>query len=305
MNKAITPLEERCKLLQGETMQKQILAVLPDHISLKKFTRATLIAVQNNPELSKPNVDSRSLFNACVKAASDGLIPDGREAALVTFKVRDTGKLAVQYMPMIAGVIKRARNSGEISTLAAHVVKENDVYSRRMGDREEIVHELPQEGVDRGKIVAVYAIAHLKDGGIEREWMTFEQVEKRRLVSRSGKDDKGKPKGIWKDWYDEKAQSTVIHRLCRRLPMSPDIEKIVRRIEEDYEFGPSLPAPEETQALPETTESEETGQTKAAKKVKEATKKKAEVEPEEPEQGELPSIEDDSIPFIKEGDAPI
>ncbi len=305
MTKAISILEERCKLLQSEAVQKQIKSVLPEHISIKKFTRATLIAIQNNPDLAGPNVDGRSLFNACVKAASDGLIPDGREAALVLFNTK-TGKRAVQYIPMVLGVIKRARNSGDISSISANVVRENDVYSRRMGDNEEIIHELPKEGADRGKIVAVYAIAHLKDGSIEREWMTFEQIEKRRLISRSGAEKDGSPKGIWLKWYEEMAEKTVMHRLCRRLPMSPDIEKIVRRIEEEYEFGPALPAPEETPALPETTEPEEAqeekGQTKAAKKVKAAAKKKTEEEKEVVE-GEPPLTSEEDIPFGE--DAPI
>uniref|UniRef100_UPI00195373C4 recombinase RecT n=1 Tax=Klebsiella aerogenes TaxID=548 RepID=UPI00195373C4 len=45
-----------------------------------------------------------------------GLLPDGREGAIVEF----SGK--AQWMPMIGGLRKKVRNSGEIATWEAHVV---------------------------------------------------------------------------------------------------------------------------------------------------------------------------------------
>jgi hypothetical protein len=47
-----------------------------------------------------------------VKLAQDGLLPDGREAAVVMF-----GNKA-QAMPMIAGILKKVRQSGEVAKSA-------------------------------------------------------------------------------------------------------------------------------------------------------------------------------------------
>ena len=280
----VTALQARCDLLQGDAVQNQIKAVLPKHIDLHRFTRTTLVAIQNNPSLAESGVNGKSLFNACVKAASDGLIPDGRDAALVVFK----GNVA--YMPMVAGVIKRARNSGELSSITAHVVRENDLYSRRMGDHEEIIHDLPPEGTERGDIVAAYAIAHLRDGSVEREWMTKADIEKRRKCSKSG--GGANPSGIWAQWYEEMAQKTVLHRLCRRLPMSPELESMVNRIEEDYDFpsGATIPA-EVVEPKPLTQ-----GETRASQKLKASVRKKLAAEAGEKRGGERELADDNEPP---------
>src|SRR5262245_19014428 len=95
-------------------MENQWIAALPKHISIDKFQRVVMTAVQNNPNLV--SVDRRSLWNACTQAAQDGLLPDGREGAIVPFKGR------ANWMPMYAGLIKKARNSGEIASIVARVV---------------------------------------------------------------------------------------------------------------------------------------------------------------------------------------
>src|SRR5271154_2351552 len=100
--------------------EPQIAAVLPLHIPPEKFRRVVITAVNLNPDLLK--ADRRSLFTACVRAAADGLYPDGREAALVMF-----GNSAT-YMPMIHGIRKRMRNTGEVTSAEAEVVYERDFF---------------------------------------------------------------------------------------------------------------------------------------------------------------------------------
>ena len=71
---------------QLEQRAAEFAMVLPSHISPDKFQRTVLTAVQGNPDLIK--ADRRSLLTACMKAAQDALLPDGREAAIVTFNTR-------------------------------------------------------------------------------------------------------------------------------------------------------------------------------------------------------------------------
>ena len=100
-------------------MAPELKAALPAHVTPEKFTRVAMTAIQNNPDLQ--NADRRSLFGAIVRLAQDGLLPDGREAALVLF-----GNKA-QAMPMIAGVLKKVRQSGEVAKGQRPVVYENDL----------------------------------------------------------------------------------------------------------------------------------------------------------------------------------
>ena len=201
----------------------QFRMALPAHIPVERFQRVALTAIANNPDLLR--ADRRSLFNACGKAAQDGLLPDGREAALVMF-----GQQA-QYMPMVAGVLKKVRNSGELAAISAHVVYSRDRFVMKLGDSEELIHEPPPLGEDRGEIVGAYAVATLKNGEKMREIMSKKDIERVRAVSRA------KNGGPWSQWWEEMAKKTVIRRLSKRLPMSTDRDEAIRRvIERDDEM---------------------------------------------------------------------
>ena len=62
-------------------MSTEFEAALPPQISVDKFIRTTLTAVQMNPDLLQ--ADRKTLLGTCMKAAQDGLMLDGREAAPV------------------------------------------------------------------------------------------------------------------------------------------------------------------------------------------------------------------------------
>ncbi len=244
MNKAVAKTQSPKEVMrqQVDQMDGEIVKVLPDHISIDKFKRVFLTAVNENPDLY--NCNRNSLFAACLQAAQDGLLPDGRECALAIF-----GKNAT-YMPMIYGVLKKMRNSGELSGVHAHVVYEKDAFDYELGDDERISHK-PAMG-ERGKAMGAYAIASLKDGTVEREYMSLQEIEKARAVSRSAKS------GPWVTWWGQMARKTVIHRLAKRLPMSSDMETYMRRDEEQYDRTTvdKPPRPQRQDYLEHDTEAE-------------------------------------------------
>ncbi|MDE1990471.1 MAG: recombinase RecT [Betaproteobacteria bacterium] len=211
-----------------EQMAGEFAMALPQHIPVDRFKRVVLTAVNQNQDLL--TADRRSLMGACMKAAQDGLYPDGREGALVIFKTKtqnadgkDVWTKAVQWMPMVYGIIKKMRNSGELASIVAHEVYEKDAFIYRLGDEESIEHT-PYLGDDEpGKMIAVYSIAKLKDGTTQREVMTRKQVDKVRAVSKAGNG------GPWVAWYEEMARKTVVRRLSKYLPMSTEIEDMLRR----------------------------------------------------------------------------
>src|SRR5688572_32785537 len=72
-------------------MQAQIQASLPPSVSLDRFTAVTISAINQNPELL--SADRQSFYNAVVKAAQDGLLPDGNDAFLnIRSEERRVGK---------------------------------------------------------------------------------------------------------------------------------------------------------------------------------------------------------------------
>jgi recombination protein RecT len=213
MSNEITPMEAMRGTLVR--MQPEFAAALPPQIPVEKFIRTTLTAVQMNPDLLQ--ADRRSLLGACMKAAQDGLLLDGREAAPVIFNTKDGKK--VQYMPMVGGILKKIRNSGELASISAQVVYDKDDFQYELGDNESITHK-PFLGEDRGKQIAVYAVAKTKDGAIYREVMSVADVEKVRASSKAGKF------GPWVEWWDEMAKKTVIRRMAKRLPSSADVDQV-------------------------------------------------------------------------------
>lgn len=192
-------------------MEPEFKAALPPHIPVDRFKRVALTAIQNTPALA--NADRRSLFGAFVKLAQDGLLPDGREAAVVMF-----GNKA-QAMPMIGGILKRIRQSGEVARVSAHVVYENDQFKVSYGFDEDVEHIPPSLDKPRGKPIGAYATAVLKEGSKLLEVMSLEEIEQVRNVSRAAKN------GPWVAWWSEMARKSVMRRLSKRLPMSTDIEE--------------------------------------------------------------------------------
>ena len=207
------------------TQTKRIKAMLPTHIEPEKFQSAAVTAIGFAPALLE--ADRQSLFNALVRCAGDGLLPDGREAALTIFnsKIKVKGKdvwiKKVQYMPMVYGIIKRMRNSGDITTIEAHIVYRNDEFEFELGDTPRLFHKPLLDG-DRGKQIFVYCIVNFKDGSKYREIMSVNEIQKARKAS------KNSDKGPWVDWWDEMAKKTVIHRAAKRLPASSELNDLMK-----------------------------------------------------------------------------
>src|SRR4051812_36312518 len=118
MSKQITVVDEVRRGI--EAMAPEFEKALPPHIDVKRFVRIVQTAIIKNPALL--SCDRRSLYEASMAAAQDGLLPDGREGAIVPY-----GNKA-QWLPMIAGVLKKIRNSGELVSITAQIVKERDQF---------------------------------------------------------------------------------------------------------------------------------------------------------------------------------
>lgn len=226
----VKPIEEVRGALSK--MKDQFSAALPKQIDPEKFVRVVMTAVQNNQKLVT-DATRQSLYSACMKCASDGLLPDGREAALVIFK----GEVA--YMPMVGGILKKVRNSGELSSITSQMVHKNDRFRFWIDvDGEHIDHEPLMFG-DRGEAIGVYALAKTKDGAVYVEVLDKAQVLAIKNVSRA-------QDGPWKGAFEfEMWRKSAIRRLSKRLPMSTDLEAVIKRDDDFYDLdAPKAPAAE-------------------------------------------------------------
>lgn len=224
-------------------------------VSKEAFMNAAVVGIQENPKIL--NCTKESLFKSIRRIAAMGLIPDGREAALVPYKAK--GGMVCQAMPMVYGLITAVRKSGAVKDIRAHIVYESEIDSGRFvyraGDEEYLEHHPDLIG-PRGKPVLAYAVAVHTDGSIVRAIMDREEIDRVRRAGASQRvwDDAAKksfvsdtPVGIWKDWAEEMWKKTVIRRLSKRLPMSAtDFSQIVS--EPDIEDGmKDITPPESTE----------------------------------------------------------
>ena len=215
-----------------QQQEAELKKMLPPGIPSDKFIRTVQTAITLNPDLAE--ADKNSVLTSCMKAASDGLVLDGREAALTIYNTKQkdgTWKKVAQYIPMVAGIIKRVRNSGEVARLNAFVVYKNDLFQLSYGLEMTLKHE--PNFTDPGQPLGAYAVCLFKDGETDFEFMSLKQIEGIRERSKS------KDSGPWKTDWSEMARKTAIRRLAKRLPVDSDISRVVERIDEDYDIKPT------------------------------------------------------------------
>jgi len=212
-----TPAQDLVARVRGEEFQSQLALALPEGVRQERFVRAVATALLDNPDLADPEkVERASVFQSLLKSAQDGLVPDGREAALVIF-----GRKA-QYLPMIGGMRKIAAESGW--TIRTAVVHEADEFEVELGVDPRVRHVPVRPGSDPGDPIAAYAVGAHGDGRREVEVMTVDEIEQVRAVSRA------KDRGPWVDWWSRMAEKTVGRRLFAKLPLG-DRERIERVLE--------------------------------------------------------------------------
>lgn len=221
---------------QLERSKDEFRKQLPGHITPEKFVRTAQTAIVHTRGIENVK-DAKSLLVACSKAAADGLVLDGREAALVV-----NYKGEVEYRPMMRGLLKLAWQSNAIEGIVVEVAREHDIFEHEpTNPAKPITHKIDHRKPDRGNVFAVYAIATLKAGGIVHEVMSISDVNRIRDRSDAYKAFKaGKIKSTpWESDWSEMARKTVFRRVSKFLPSSTDrdeFSRAVERIDEDFTF---------------------------------------------------------------------
>lgn len=208
MSKSITRIDE----LKGSLlkMESQFKVALPKHISPEKFIRVVQTAVSTSKGLVE--CDRTSLYAACMRAAQAGLLPDGREAAIVSYGGQ------ASFQPMVDGIMKLVRNSGELASMTSEVVYAGDDFDYWVDTDGPHLKHKPKMFGNRGDKIGVYALAKTKDGAVYIEILSKQQVMDIKNSSPS-------KNGPWQGPFEgEMWRKSAIKRLGKRLPKSTDID---------------------------------------------------------------------------------
>ena len=214
-------------------------ALLPKGVTFDMFARAAATAMAQSPELA--GADPKSVIQSLIRCATHGLVPDNREAALVTFKEK-SGVIKAQYIPMVDGVLKRARQSGQIAVIAAKAVFTGDTFDYWMDEQGEHINYRPTF-TGRGEFLLAFAFAKLHSGELIVEVMAKEEIDRVRAASKTGNNEYGP----WVKWYDRMAVKSVLHRLARRLPSASELVSMLESGDE-FDFNRNQQKPDSTQS---------------------------------------------------------
>jgi recombination protein RecT len=233
MSQTLTPENKGPKTIQqyleDPKVKQQIKVCLPGHLQADRVSRIALAEIRRNPFLAKCN--ALSLLKSVVQASTLGLEIGNNlgHAYLVPFK--DEVTLIVGYK----GLIDLARRSGQIVSIAAYPVYENDLFEFEFGLDEKLKH-IPAKD-NRGAIIAFYAYAKLQGGGYQMEVLWRSEVDAIRDSSANYRWAKQKGKTtIWDDHYVEMGRKTLIRRIAKYLPMSIELQKAAA-MDEKHEAG--------------------------------------------------------------------
>ena len=207
-----------------KVMEPEIKKALPSVLTPERFTRMVLSALSSNPKLAA--CTPQSFLGAMMTAAQLGVEPNTPlgQAYLIPYKNHGTDE--VQFQIGYKGLLDLAYRSGQVSTVQAHTVYENDDFEFQYG-LEPMLKHIPAKA-NRGNATHYYAVVKMKDGGF-----CFSVMSRDDMDAHARKYSQAYSKGYsspWSTTFDEMAKKTVLKRTLKYAPLKSDF---VRGVAQD------------------------------------------------------------------------
>lgn len=228
----VTGPKARLELIKKE-LEKfagPLTSMMPEHMRRHpdKMLRIVISACSRTPDLLE--CTPSSIVLATAQACACGIEPNTplKLGYLVPFRNKKAGgRKEAQFIPGYAGLIRLAIQSGEVQKICARVVHKRDDFQIRYGT-DDSIHHVPFLDGDAGPVIGAYAVAELKNGAKQFEFMTLGQLNA--IKAKAASD------GAWITDEEEMQRKTPIRRLAKFLPLSE--EKFAKAIEhEDHASG--------------------------------------------------------------------
>lgn len=232
-----------------QKMAPAIKAALPSVMTPERFTRITLSAISANPKLAQTR--PQSFLASMMTAAQLGVEPNTPLGQAYLIPFRNHGQLDCQFQLGYKGLIDLAYRSGEIKSIQAHEVRENDTFEFEYGITPKLRHVPAKK--ERGEVTHYYACFETKAGGIG-----FAVMSKEDVLAHARKFSQAFSSGPWQTNFDEMAKKTVLKACLKYAPLKSDFvrglsqdEAVRDEIAADMAAVPVItvePEPEEAQA---------------------------------------------------------
>ena len=225
---------------QIKQMEGAVKRALPSVMTPERFTRIAVSALSTTPKLAECH--PMTFIGAMMTAAQLGLEPNTPlgQAYLIPFWNGRSKRYEAQFQLGYRGLIDLAFRSGQISSIQAHVVYENDTFEYSYGLDPALKHTPALK--DRGAPVSVYAVFRTKDGGFGFEVMSWEDA-----MAHGQRYSKSYGNGPWQTNPEEMAKKTVLKKVLKYAPLASEFVKgavadgsVKDQIDDDMSDIPSL-----------------------------------------------------------------
>ncbi len=217
-----------------EKYKKNIEAAIPRHMTAERMIRIALTAVSQSTLLQK--CSPLTICGAVVQASILGLEPNSTlgECFLIPYWSTKSRGYECQLQVGYKGLVKLARNSGEIAMVDAQPVCEND----EKGNEPFLKHKWNKTG-SRGAIIGYWAGFKTKDSTFSFEYWPLDAIHDHRDQYSQGayKKERGEflhdgngqriLTGPWKDSPDWMCRKTVLIQALKLAPKSIQVASAV------------------------------------------------------------------------------
>lgn len=201
--------------------ESQIARALPNVITPERFSRMVLTAITKTPKLAECTPES--FMGAMLTAAQLGLEPNTPLGQAYLIPYGNKCEFQIGYK----GLLELAHRSGELKTLEAHCVYENDEFSVEYGLNPNLIHKPCFK--DKGELLGIYVVYHTNNGGYAFEFMSKEDIENHRnQYSKSYKS----ASSAWQTDFESMAKKTVIKRLLKYAPLKTEFVRAIANDEQ-------------------------------------------------------------------------
>lgn len=203
-----------------KVMEPQIKRALPEVITVERFTRMALSALNTTPKLRE--CTQISFLAALMNAAQLGLEPNTPLGQAYLIPYNNKGTLECQFQIGYKGLIDLGYRNPNMQIISAQEVYENDEFIYELGLNPKLIHKPALK--DRGEVKLFYGLFKLTNGGFGFEVMSKSDIDKYAKEYSKSFESSYSP---WTTNYNSMAKKTVIKQALKYAPLQADIRRIL------------------------------------------------------------------------------
>ena len=198
----------------------EVADALPMDMNKSRFVQNCVALMNDHPELAKLN--RAQVVASMLKGAYLGLDYMQGEAYLIPY-----GN-TVQFQTSYKGECKFVKRYSvrPILDIYSKVIRNGDTFKESITDGKPTITFEPVP-FSNEPIVGVFAVVLYKDGGMEYETMSTEEVNNTRNVYSKASNSKA-----WKNSWSEMARKSVLRRLCKHIECDFETVEAMKAYEE-------------------------------------------------------------------------